>query len=552
MPAPFTKPARVEDQTPVPGVVKPGEPSPASTTGRGTIRGRIIAGDSGRPVRGARVVVSLAEGPATKTQYIFTDNDGRYEATNLEPGSYRVNASKQGYIGMLYGETRPLQGGRTLSVATGQLIDNLNFVLPRGGIITGVVVDRSGEPIARAEVSAIRIAFANGRRGQLPTRDFANDAGEFRLFGLYPGTYYVSASKSVTTGLGTDAVISGHIAYPTTWAPGTEDFTRAQSFNIEPGQTISGVVVSLSTVRLAKITGTVDLEGRPLRDVNRGGPDAVVRTYQAGVFPQRNPLTAQAIDANGNFTLFGVEPGTYELRAILPTTAAVASVTINGEDLSGVRLRPLQMPIVTGRLVIPATDSSSLSLSAVRINAISTDASNTFGWTPTPATVQPDHTFTMNGLPGQWVIDPMLPAGWAVRSIRVGGRDITTTAITLREGENVTDVEIEVTNRVTQITGIVRSASNSPVDHATVLVFARDSQRRDGLRRHFSMVRADERTGRFLVTGLSPGDYYAVALPFVDANQAQNPALLERVEQDATPLSLREGEAVSLDLRLIP
>jgi hypothetical protein len=66
------------------------------------------------------------------------------------------------------------------------------------------------------------------------------------------------------------------------------------------------------------------------------------------------------------------------------------------------------------------------------------------------------------------------------------------------------------------------------------------------------MVRADERTGRFLVTGLSPGDYYAVALPFVDTNQAQNPALLERVEQDATPLSLREGEAVSLNLRLIP
>jgi hypothetical protein len=263
-------------------------------------------------------------------------------------------------------------------------------------------------------------------------------------------------------------------------------------------------------------------------------------------------LLTRAIDANGNFTLFGVEPGTYELRAILPTAAAVASVTVDGEDLSGVRLRPLRMPMVTGRLVIPATDSPPLSLPAVRINAISTDASNTVGWAPAPATIQPDLTFTMNGLPGQWVIDPVLPGGWAVRSIRVDGRDVTTTAITLREGENVTDVEIEVTNRVTQITGIVRSVSNSPVDHAAILVFARDPQRRDGLRRHFSMVRADERTGRFLVTALSPGDYYAVALPFVDANQAQNPALLERVERDATPLSLREGETVSLDLRLTP
>lgn len=76
----------------------------------------------------------------------------------------------------------------------GQELKAIDFRLPRGSIITGHLYDENGDPLPGATVQAARYQFAQGRR-QLVAAGTAqtDDRGEYRVWGLNPGEYYISA-----------------------------------------------------------------------------------------------------------------------------------------------------------------------------------------------------------------------------------------------------------------------------------------------------------------------------------------------------------------------
>jgi hypothetical protein len=159
-------------------------------------------------------------------------------------------------------------------------------------------------------------------------------------------------------------------------------------------------------------------------------------------------------------------------------------------------------------------------------------------------------TFTFRAPPGHMRIVPSsLPQGWGLKTIRYHGVDVTETGIEFKAGEEVPDIEVELTHRLTQVSGMVRNAKKEIADDCTVLLFARDRDRRRGTSRDFAMARPDQ-TGKFTASGLAAGDYYAIALEYVDVNEAQNPDLLEGLVKDAVPFTLLEAEAKVLDLQL--
>ena len=71
---------------------------------------------------------------------------------------------------------------------------NAKFGVGEG--ITGRVVDEFGEPVADAQVAPMRSANQGGRRRMMPSgrASMTNDIGEFRIFGLPPGQYVISAT----------------------------------------------------------------------------------------------------------------------------------------------------------------------------------------------------------------------------------------------------------------------------------------------------------------------------------------------------------------------
>ena len=179
----FVVPVIVLSQTTTPR----DRPTVEAPTGTARLRGRVVAADTGTPLRRAQVRAVAATNGTTRLA--STDAEGRYEFINLPAGRYILHVSKAGYVDLEFGQSRPFESGRPLDMSDGQITDQIDFALPRGGVITGRITDDGGDPIVGAYVSAMRYQYFPGSRRRLEgagssqnwLSNLTNDLGEYRL-----------------------------------------------------------------------------------------------------------------------------------------------------------------------------------------------------------------------------------------------------------------------------------------------------------------------------------------------------------------------------------
>src|SRR5574339_384396 len=203
-------------------------------TGTARLRGRVLSIDNGGPVRRAQVRIMSAD---IGSKSAMTDAEGRYEFRDLPAGRFTLSATKAGYVTVQYGQTRPFESGKPIDLSEGQLMDKADFSLPRGSAISGRLVDEFGDPVADALVSAMRSAWVGGRRRLQPTgrTSQTNDLGQFRIYGLSPGEYYVSATFTGAGGGGPTGS-NPNSGYAPTYFPGTANGSDAQKITLTIGQ----------------------------------------------------------------------------------------------------------------------------------------------------------------------------------------------------------------------------------------------------------------------------------------------------------------------------
>ena len=111
------------------GAAQTAEPS-TKAAATAILRGRVVAADSGQPLRRAQIHIMAMEGrfPRTTT----TDASGRYEFTELPGARYTVMASKGGYVQLSYGQTRSLGAGKPVEILDGRTVEDIDFALPPG------------------------------------------------------------------------------------------------------------------------------------------------------------------------------------------------------------------------------------------------------------------------------------------------------------------------------------------------------------------------------------------------------------------------------------
>jgi hypothetical protein len=165
-------------------------PAAATTVATATVRGRIVRADTGAPLGGARVWLTATSGrsPAPTT----SDRDGGFELAGVPGGSFRLSASKTGYVTMQFGQQRAQQPGQLIDVTEGQVVESSQVRLPRSGVVTGQMLDGHGDPVIGAAVQLLRPEFAGGRRrliGGIAATDLTDERGEFRIYGIPPGSY---------------------------------------------------------------------------------------------------------------------------------------------------------------------------------------------------------------------------------------------------------------------------------------------------------------------------------------------------------------------------
>ena len=112
-----------------------------------TISGKVTLKSNGKGLPGIVVGLRLMESSNQRTarQKTVTDEQGNYRLSNVPPGNYEVVAVAPVFIG---------EDGRskTLLITKDETIENIDFTLVRGGVITGRVTDSDGHPIVEEEV----------------------------------------------------------------------------------------------------------------------------------------------------------------------------------------------------------------------------------------------------------------------------------------------------------------------------------------------------------------------------------------------------------------
>ena len=175
----FSTPAAAQIVFPANGeAIQMPPPGRQMKTGTGRIKGRLVAADTGNPVRRGQVRLS---GPDVMPKSVTTDNEGRFEFKDLPAGAFTINASKSGYVAVNFGQKRPFEPGRPIELVEGQSVDNADITLPKGSVIAGRIMDEFGEPVADTQVSAMRSTWSNGKRRLQPSGRTAttNDLGQY-------------------------------------------------------------------------------------------------------------------------------------------------------------------------------------------------------------------------------------------------------------------------------------------------------------------------------------------------------------------------------------
>jgi protocatechuate 3,4-dioxygenase beta subunit len=558
-------------------------PNRQPKTGTGILRGRVVASDTATPIRRAQVRVMS---PDIGVKTALTDARGRFEFKDLPASRFTMSVTKSGFVTMQYGQNRPFEPGRPIELADGQLMEKADVSLPRGSVLAGRVVDEFGEPVADASVSAMRMQFTNGRRRLVQSgRNMAtNDLGQFRIYGLPPGDYYVSATlrsfdmmMDFAGGPGGPTGSNQSAGYAPTYYPGSPSPAEAQRVSVAVGQELAGLDIALQPVRLAKITGTaIGTDGKPLagamvmlmpsmREAMIFGPGGTSRTNKDGQFTisgvtpgeytlQVRSTGAMMMEIAGGAAMFALNasgPGAPPAAApqAEPEFASVP-VSVSGDDVNNLVVVTTHGATAAGRVTFDG-GARPEGISSIRVTAPPADQEGGPMIGVGGAQVKENGRFEISGLTGTRLFRAgALPKGWFFKSVRIDGRDVTDSGVEFKAGEDVAGIEIELTDKSTSLSGSVTDDKGQAIKDYTVVVFADDQQKWAlPLNRWMSSARPDQ-DGRFKVSSLPPGGYYAIAVEYAPAGEWNDPDWLERARTKGTRFTLDEGGTKTLELKL--
>jgi hypothetical protein len=346
-----------------------------TAVGTGSITGTVALEGAGTPVRRARV--SLAAPELRGGRSTITDEQGRFSFQALPSGRFTVTASKSGFVDISYGAKRAGRPGTPIQLAEGQNLTGLTIAMPRGGVITGVVVDEHGEPAPGTPVRALRYVMQTGeRRLQQAGQDQTDDRGMYRIFQLQPGDYIVNAiPRNMNTGdvrqalntevaslmqqlqasgvdpnalataaAGRGGQIGARIAqlqqqmtaveqeqataYAPVYYPGTITPEAAQAVTLGAGEERAGVDFRLELVPTTRVGGIV---------VGPGG--TLPPATQVALVPKRADGTPSVpglgnnmarVGGDGRFNFNSVTPGEYSVQARATIRDAAAQTAATG------------------------------------------------------------------------------------------------------------------------------------------------------------------------------------------------------------------------------
>ncbi|MGA2134341.1 MAG: carboxypeptidase regulatory-like domain-containing protein [Bryobacteraceae bacterium] len=533
-------------QTPQSGQNQAATPPETKPEDLCAIEGQAVDLATGAPLRKVEITLRGTQ-PATAgampNSYTATSEaGGGFIIKDIEPGKYRLSAQRTGYVTLQYGARGPMRGGTTLTLSTGQRMKDLSLRLNPQGVITGRILDENNDPVASASVRAMRYTYTMGRRQmQASGNANTNDLGEYRLYGLAPGRYYLAARENVhewesTVDASANPAPDGYV---TTYYPGAKDPAAAVQIEVAAGAQLRGLNLTLAKARTFRIRGRVE-----------GRPDAQIMLIPRGQaqwisIDQQNHGTG----SKGTFELNGILPGAYTLTASSWSQNKVLTsrqeVDVGDSNIDNLVLVPSPGIEVIGTVAVdavnpPALDSVNVMLRARDPGRIMYASSSEH---------LHDGAFTLSDVtPDNYYLQVTgLPDGYWVKSVHMGDQEVRDTGIDLTSGPSGS-INVTLAANAGQIDGSVQNDQQQAAPGATV-VLVPEPKLRDRPDAYKNIT--SDQNGRFSFKNLAPGDYRLFAWEDVEYGAYMDPDFLRPFEDRGQSLSIQEGSRESVQLNLI-
>jgi hypothetical protein len=272
-------------------------------------------------------------------------------------------------------------------------------------------------------------------------------------------------------------------------------------------------------------------------------------------------LSGGITQPDGSFSLSNVPPGEYILSvqpmnrggADAPLAeSGVLAITVGGADLLNLRVTTSPGATVTGRVVFEgAARRDNGQGSQVRVMPQTAGPALPFisAFGVETGVVTDDGTFELKGVRGQVLFRVAAGPAWTMKSVSHQGVDITDTATDMNSPEGLQGLTIVLTDKVTDVSGQVTDPRGRTVKDYLVVMQPVEAKSSVALTRYLRTLRPDS-DGRSRARGLPPGDYFATAIEGLEQGRQFVPDVQARLRDTARRFTVREGETVTLDLRL--
>lgn len=482
---------------------------PAVKTPRGSVSGRVMIKD--KPAPGVAIGLRRSDNmnPYEQFSRANTDREGFYRITNVAPGSYQVVAVAPGYV--LSDAKNSATGGQAIVVVgDDENIDDVNFTLVRGGVITGKVTDADGKPMIQMQVTVYRTDLFDQ---QQPTRSETggqtDDRGIYRIFGIKPGKFIVGAGRSDDGG----GFSTFGRTFKQVFYPDASEVAKATTVEISEGGEAKNIDITLGRAQQ-----TFSISGRVINtDSNSPVPD--VRFGLQRLIGDRSEYVSTMIasDLRGEFVVEGLLPGKYgvvqfgnvtsELR-IEPITFDVVD-----QDVTDLTIRLGRGASISGFIIVESDDKVVRSkVSEMMLRGFVQSSPGTPG-SSASSPVAADGSFRLSGLQSGMLSvglsamnSPFPPKGFSISRIERDG--VVTPRVEVKDGENVTGVRIFLSYGSGSIRGVLTVENGTLPPNARFFVrLAKPNDNNTYLR----PPPVDAR-GHFMMEGIPAGTYEITAV----------------------------------------
>jgi hypothetical protein len=596
-----------------------------NTPTKAGLTGVVVRAGTGEPIPRAQVTITRVAAPQpgpsrqampqpAGVRSVTTDDRGWFGITDVEPGSYRIQAARNGFMKQEYGQRSPNSLGVVVTVQPGQQQD-LTLRLSPASTITGRVVDAlTGDPLPGITVQAMRSTYdATGKRTLQPAAsDRTNDLGEYRLYWINPGRYFVTANAARS---GLDALLAAtsqaaslaptpspaeaqqqqaaalfgpprsvnevvDSGYPLTYYPGTPDISRAGAVDLQPGAE-TRADFNLFKGEKYRIRGlAIDAAtGKPPRDASlsvsprNASAGAPVDAFFGALNGMMQGNTKYNSDT-GEFEVRDVAPGSYWLQAMVanfipgpggatvtfssadanslansPFNTAQIPVDVSGGDLAGLTLVVSHGISIPGRIRVEGLNANQNQPGLIMLSFQSTAGGGSIA-SALAGNVKPaaDGTFT---------IPRVTPGDY---KLQVSGLSPNTYVKEARleqsdalQGVTIGDrvegmLEIVLSQTPGQLDGTVLGADLKPVSGVQAVLVPERLRNRLDLYRT-AITNPD---GRFTIRDLPPGDYRVLVWEDIEPFAYFDPEVLKQYDALGKAVRIQEGASQTVEVRIIP